>query len=94
MTSCVSTSARGDSQAVQPGGESRFATKGVNFAEHQHECFLREIFCFGGILYHAHANGIDAPAMPPAQLLEHGFIAILRSLYNFRFSQIIVPGTS
>src|ERR1700722_20802956 len=74
---------------MEPRGKSRFASKSVNFAEQQHEGLLREIFGLGGIFYHAHANGIDAPAMQPVQLLEHSVIAILGTLDNFCFSQII-----
>jgi hypothetical protein len=61
----------------------------VNFAVQEHEGLLREIFGLGGIFYHAHANGIDTPAMQPVQLFEHGVIAILGAFDNFCFSQII-----
>jgi hypothetical protein len=50
--------------------------------------FLSRIFGFIGISQHAHAQGINAPAVQPVKPLERSCVASLRHLYDLSFRQL------
>jgi len=75
-----------DRQPVQPGGEGRFAAKGVDFAEQEQKGFLSEVFCADHIPNHPQAYCIYAWAMQPVQIFKHRLVAILRSLDGLSFA--------
>src|SRR5207253_11524887 len=59
-----------DRQTVRPGGKSRLATKAAYFAKELDENLLGEVFCFGDVLCHPQAKGIDATVVALVKLLE------------------------
>src|SRR6202007_2419593 len=74
-------------QPVQPRREGRFASKSVNFSEQKQKCFLRQVFRFGRISYHAQAYRIHASAMQAIEAFKRGTIAVARLLDSLRFGQ-------
>lgn len=65
-----------DSQAMQPGRESRLTTKASNFSKKLDEDLLRQVFGFRNVAGHSQAEGIYPAIMSLVELLESGHVAL------------------
>jgi hypothetical protein len=61
----------------------------MNFSEQEQKGLLSQIFCFGGVSYHAQAHRIHTSAMQPVEVFKHLPIAVASSLDGLGFTQLL-----
>lgn len=75
------------SDAMKPSGKSRIAAERADFAQHEDERFLSEVFGGGDVTYDAQAHGKHARAVSVVNALEGRSVAALRAFNHLSFGE-------
>src|SRR5208282_2835425 len=79
---------------MQPGGEGRFATKGIDLAEQPQEDILRQTFRLRWVSHHTKAQGVNLSAVQPIDSFERVGIALLSESHDIGVRQLSRFGLS